>query len=233
MLTQELPNVAQGLKALGNFGSTNSHDARGIRYNLYNISVFGENPLPNRSAPKFARGVMSRTQSRVKFQSEILRGWDSTGGRNSHFPIDFWKAITTVQRYCTACDHCALENIAFLLRAEQSNTPDSNGKAMVAQELNNVDWTPLFRMETCDEMTNCFYNLLTDLIDSYLRLVTVKRLTTDKPWVTDQFRRFIRCRQMLGGVARRRGIDHTVTVSSGFQRRYSASVRSEARRTAG
>ena len=31
--------------------------------------------------------------------------------------------------------------------------------------------------------------------DYYLPLMTVKRHTTDKPWVTDQFRRLIRCRQ--------------------------------------
>jgi len=33
------------------------------------------------------------------------------------------------------------------------------------------------------------------MIDYYLPLMTVKRHTTDKPWVTDQFCRFIRCRQ--------------------------------------
>jgi len=51
----------------------------------------------------------------------------------------------------------------------------------------------LYRMDNCDEMRNCFYDTLTGLIDYYLLLRTVKRHTTDKPWVIDQFRRLIRC----------------------------------------
>jgi len=40
----------------------------------------------------------------AKFQDEILRGYDFTGGRISHFPIDFRMGLTTVQRDCAACD---------------------------------------------------------------------------------------------------------------------------------
>jgi len=40
----------------------------------------------------------------AKFQDEIFRGYDSTGGRISHFPIDFCMGLTTVQRDCAACD---------------------------------------------------------------------------------------------------------------------------------
>jgi len=40
----------------------------------------------------------------AKFQKEIFRGYDFTGGRIFHFPIDFWMGLTTVQRYCAACD---------------------------------------------------------------------------------------------------------------------------------
>ena len=39
-----------------------------------------------------------------KFQDEIFRGYDFTGGRISHFPIDFCMGLTTVQRDCAACD---------------------------------------------------------------------------------------------------------------------------------
>jgi hypothetical protein len=44
-------------------------------------------------------------------------------------------------------------------------------------------------------MVTSFYDTITGLIDRYLPLLTVKRHTTDKPWVTDQFRRLVRCRQ--------------------------------------
>ena len=40
----------------------------------------------------------------AKFQVEIFSGYDFTGGQISHFPIDFWMGLTTVQRDCAACD---------------------------------------------------------------------------------------------------------------------------------
>jgi len=40
----------------------------------------------------------------AKFQDDIFRGYDYTGGRISHFPIDFCMGLTTVQRDCAACD---------------------------------------------------------------------------------------------------------------------------------
>jgi len=54
---------------------------------------------------------------------------------------------------------------------------------------------PLYRLETCDEMTQLFYSVVTGLVDYYLPLMTVKRHTTDKPWITDQFRHLLHCRQ--------------------------------------
>ena len=59
----------------------------------------------------------------------------------------------------------------------------------------NTDWASLYRLDSCDEMTQTFYSTVTGLVDHYLPLITVKRHTTDKPRVTDQFRRLIRCRQ--------------------------------------
>jgi len=40
----------------------------------------------------------------AKFQNEIFRGYNFTGGRTFRFPIDFWMGLTTEQRYCAACD---------------------------------------------------------------------------------------------------------------------------------
>ena len=39
-----------------------------------------------------------------KLWAEIFRGYDFTGGRISRFPIDSFMGLTTVQRYCAACD---------------------------------------------------------------------------------------------------------------------------------
>ena len=40
----------------------------------------------------------------ANFWAEIFRGYDFTGGRISRFPIDSFMGLTTVQRYCAACD---------------------------------------------------------------------------------------------------------------------------------
>ena len=40
----------------------------------------------------------------AEFQIEICMGYDFTGGRIFDFPIDFSMGLTTVQRYCAACD---------------------------------------------------------------------------------------------------------------------------------
>jgi len=39
-----------------------------------------------------------------KFQIEIFMSYDFTGGRIFNFPIGFCLGLTTVQRYCAACD---------------------------------------------------------------------------------------------------------------------------------
>ena len=41
----------------------------------------------------------------AKFQIEIFVGYDFTGGRIFDFCIDFSMGLTTVQRYCAACDY--------------------------------------------------------------------------------------------------------------------------------
>jgi len=103
---------------------------------------------------------------------------------------------------------------------------DSNGKALLAQAINHTDWTPLYQLQTCDEMVHTFYSTLSGLIDHYVPMWTVKRHTTDKPWVTDQFRRLIRCRQHAlksGQAARYRSYRSQVQrMSKTLQRKYYA-----------
>jgi len=72
---------------------------------------------------------------------------------------------------------------------------DANSKTLLAHAIQNVNWSPLYAMQGCDEMATCFYDTITGIIDHYLPCVAMKRHTNDKPWVTDKFRRLIRCRQ--------------------------------------
>ena len=107
-----------------------------------------------------------------------------------------------------------------------ARSQDSNGRAMLGQAIMNTDWTPLYRLEKCDEMTQLFYSTVTGLVDYYLPLMTVKRHTRDKPWITDQFRRLIRCRQNAlknGQDARYRAYRNRVQrMSKALQRKYYA-----------
>ena len=122
------------------------------------------------------------------------------------------KAVIMTPRYRTTDSG---EDVTVAVRSQ-----DPNGRALVGQAITNTDWTPLCRLERCDEMTQTFYSTVTGLIDYYLPLRTVKRHTTDKPWVTDQFRLLIRCRQNAlknGQVARYRVYSNRVAYS-GCQR---------------
>ena len=49
-------------------------------------------------------GVLRDVITCAEFQIEIFMGYDFTGGRIFDFPIDFSMGLTTVQRYCAACD---------------------------------------------------------------------------------------------------------------------------------
>jgi len=52
----------------------------------------------------------------AEFQIEILMGYDFTRGRIFDFPIDFSMGLTTVQRYCAACDHVLFSSAYSLMR---------------------------------------------------------------------------------------------------------------------
>jgi len=72
---------------------------------------------------------------------------------------------------------------------------DANGRELLCQTITEYDWTFLYRIDTCEEMTQAFYSTVTGLDDYCLPLRTVRRYSTDKPCVSDQFRHLIRCRQ--------------------------------------
>jgi hypothetical protein len=72
---------------------------------------------------------------------------------------------------------------------------DSNAQALLAHDIGHINWSYLFTMDTCDEMTQCFYNTLYNLLDKYLPYIECQRYSTDKPWVNGKFKDLIRSRQ--------------------------------------
>ena len=66
--------------------------------------IWGEAPTRAICVKNCVVGDLLDVITCAKFQNEIFRGYDFTGVRTFHFPIDFWMGLTTVQRYCAACD---------------------------------------------------------------------------------------------------------------------------------
>jgi len=68
--------------------------------------LFGEKPPTAPIETKICMvGHLADVITYAKFQDDIFRGYDFTGGRISHFPIDYCMGLTTVQRDCAACDY--------------------------------------------------------------------------------------------------------------------------------
>ena len=72
---------------------------------------------------------------------------------------------------------------------------DHNNIVFLAKAIEQTNWFPMYHISSCEDMANYFYEKLTCLINQYLPYYTVKRHTTDKPWVNDKFRMLIRRRQ--------------------------------------
>ena len=67
--------------------------------------IWGEAPtVPIETKIRMA-GNLADVITGAKFQDEIFRGYDFTGGRISLFPIDFRMSLTIVQRECAACEN--------------------------------------------------------------------------------------------------------------------------------
>ena len=65
--------------------------------------IWGEAPTPPTETKICVEGHLADVITCAKFQGDIFGGYNFTGGRISHFPIDFAWALQQ-QRYCAACD---------------------------------------------------------------------------------------------------------------------------------
>ena len=71
---------------------------------------------------------------------------------------------------------------------------DHNGKVLLAHNLNVFDWSTLYKMPTSEVMATYFTQVMTSMLDHLPQRVSLRH-SNDKPWVTYEFRRIIRCRQ--------------------------------------
>ena len=101
-------------------------------------------------------------------------------------------------------DHNCIIVHPLMPRVEHSNDSDNyryvrshdrNGKVLSAHCLKNFNWALLYRMDNCTDMLSYFYNVITNLLDTYLPLRRISIHHNDKPWVNDHLRNLIRNRQ--------------------------------------
>ena len=48
---------------------------------------------------------------------------------------------------------------------------NTNGEELLAQAIQSINWTLLYQMDTCEEMTACFYDTVIGLIDYLINLI--------------------------------------------------------------
>ena len=82
------------------------------------------------------------------------------------------------------------EQTTFMRRV---NKPEN--QAGMIQDLKDIKWEDLYRNPTCLGQYEMFVTVLSMLMDSHLPLEEITRKETDKPWITDEFKRLISKRQ--------------------------------------
>jgi len=58
-----------------------------------------------------------------------------------------------------------------------------------------MNWTPLLRMNSCEQIVHHFYSVITNLLDYYMPVVRTTFNNLSKPWVTKIFEQLVRRRQ--------------------------------------
>ena len=89
--------------------------------------------------------------------------------------------------------HAMPRKVGTIYSTVRSN--DSNGKILLAHALNDWNWSNLYAMDTCQEMLQYFYMVVSQLLDTFLPLRVVKRNAADKPWINEKFRLLVKHRQ--------------------------------------
>jgi len=80
-------------------------------------------------------------------------------------------------------------------RISYTHSSDPTGKAMVRYQLKHFNWSLLYCTDNCETMVQYFYSVVLSLLDQYLPFVHRNILNCDKPWVTPEFRHFVKHRQ--------------------------------------
>ena len=77
----------------------------------------------------------------------------------------------------------------------ESRTSNMGAKSAFVEALTEVNWTPLYQIQSCINQYHFFSSIITSLLDVHLPAKTTKIHATDKPWITQQFKDLISRRQ--------------------------------------
>jgi len=70
-----------------------------------------------------------------------------------------------------------------------------NRKALLYNQMLRLNWTPLFHMNSCQEMVDSFYSIVTYWLDYFMPVVRKSANNLNKPWVTATFQHLVKQRQ--------------------------------------
>ena len=61
---------------------------------------------------------------------------------------------------------------------------DNPNKQNLISRLNTVNWTPLMRLNSCEEQLDFFQSVVHVALNSCIPMRTVRHHPNDKPWIT-------------------------------------------------
>ena len=70
-----------------------------------------------------------------------------------------------------------------------------SNRRVVREKLCQVNWSPLYHMQSCDEQFIFFTDIVNEIFEKYLPLNRVKADSSDKPWIRSEIKSLIIKRQ--------------------------------------
>ena len=80
-------------------------------------------------------------------------------------------------------------------RTEKKRIMGRNEKSLFAHAVSQVDWTPMYQMDSCEVQFAFFDTIMETFIDTYLPFKTTSTHSKDKSWITPDFKSLIMQRQ--------------------------------------
>ena len=81
------------------------------------------------------------------------------------------------------------------IRTQRRECKASNKRALIST-LENTNWTPIYRLNSCEKQLEVFQSMISSAINFCLPMRSVKTHPRDKPWITPDIKSCIKKRQL-------------------------------------